>query len=149
MTALDQQLMREREEAKAMNLRLISILQKQEQDFLENLQQQQESYENNISEIVKNYEISLSKIVENYESNLSKNTEELQSMQTKHETNITSILNQIKQVLDLDITSGTTGESYHEQLQNLKKQVWGLQQGQKELRTSLHNILTKMFPSQT
>ena len=95
----------------------------------------------------------MKKLSDNYCKELVKVTTDYQAhitiLQKEHEANIKSILNQIKQVLDLDITSGTTGESYHEQLQNLKKQVWGLQQGQKELRTSLHNIITKMFPSQT
>ena len=137
MTALEQQLIKELEQEKALSTELISKLDEQESSFLRQLQQMQTAYE-----------INLSKIVQNYESNLSKNMKELKSMQTQHEATVKNILTEIKQILNQDITFGETGESYHEQLQTLKKQVWGLQEGQKELRTSLHNIITKMFPSQ-
>ena len=71
----------------------------------------------------------------------------MKTVQKEHENTVSNILEEIKKILDTDITSGETGQSYYEQLQTLKKQVWGLQEGQKELRTSLHDIYTKMFPS--
>jgi ElaB/YqjD/DUF883 family membrane-anchored ribosome-binding protein len=106
-----------------------------ESEYLDIIEKQSKK----MKELSDSYIKELSKVTTDYQVHIT-------ILQKEHETNITSILNQIKQVLDLDITSGTTGESYHEQLQSLKNQVWGLQQGQKELRTSLHNIITKMFP---
>ena len=95
----------------------------------------------------------MKKLSDNYCKELVKVTTDYQAhitiLQKEHETNIKSILTEIKQLLGKDITFGETGVSYHEQLQTLKTQVWGIQKGQKELRTSLDNITEIMFPSQT
>ena len=94
----------------------------------------------------------MKKLSDNYCKELVKVTTDYQAhitiLQKEHEANIKSILTEIKQLLGKDITFGETGQSYYEQLQSLKKQIWGIQEGQKELRTSLANITIKMFPSQ-
>ena len=110
---------------------------KRESEYLDTIEEQSKK----MKELSDNYCKELVKVTTDYQAHIT-------ILQKEHEANIKSILTEIKQLLGKDITFGETGVSYHEQLQTLKTQVWGIQEGQKELRTSLHNIITKMFPSQ-
>ena len=76
MTALEQQLMKELQQEKDLNLKLISNLQSQETSFLQNLEKQQELYESNLSKIVNNYKISIMEMEKNLANYLEQNKQE-------------------------------------------------------------------------
>ena len=70
MTALEQELLKELEQEKALNTTIIDKLEKQETNFLKFLQNQQTAYEKNLSQIVENYEKNMQTIQETYSSEL-------------------------------------------------------------------------------
>ena len=109
---------------------------KRESKYLDELDKQTTQ----IKSLCDNYILELAKVTTDYQKHI-------QKLQKEHEATVKNILIEIKQILDLDITFGETGESYHEQLQELKRQVWGLKEGQKDLRKTLANIFINMFSS--
>jgi DNA topoisomerase VI subunit B len=80
MTALEQQLMKELQQEKDLNIKLISNLESQEVNFLQILEKQQELYESNLSKIVNNYKISIMEMEKNIDTYLEQNKKELESL---------------------------------------------------------------------
>ena len=80
MTALEQQLMKELQQEKDLNIKLISNLESQEVNFLQILEKNQELYESNLSKIVKNYQQSMLQMEQNCKSYLEENKAELESL---------------------------------------------------------------------
>ena len=66
MTALEQALMQELQQEKALNTEIIERLEKQEQSFISQLQKQQRAYESNLSQIVENYTQHIETLQETY-----------------------------------------------------------------------------------
>ena len=80
MTALEQALMQELQQEKALNTEIIERLEKQEQSFISQLQQQQKDYESNLSKIVNNYKASIQQMEKNLTTYLENNKKELESL---------------------------------------------------------------------